>query len=251
MKPRVCISTTLLIGFLLLITIPQLSLGDRSNAYYEAKRREMVATQIDARSVKDGRIGVKDKQVLEAMSRTLRHEFVPTHLKSRAYFDSPLPIGYDQTISQPYIVAYMTESLKLKKEHKVLEVGTGSGYQAAVLAKLVDHVYTIEIIKELSQSAKKRMKDLGYENVTVKSGDGYYGWEKHAPYDAIIVTAAPDHIPPPLVQQLKPRGVMCIPVGRQFQTQNLTLVQKTEGGSVKTKQVMWVSFVPLTRKKKQ
>jgi len=147
------------------------------------------------------------------MRSTPRHEFVPTHLKSRAHFDSPLPIGYDQTISQSYIVAYMTESLELKKEHKVLEVGTGSGYQATVLAELVDYVYTIEIIKELSQSAKKRMKYLGYENIAVKSGDGYYGWEKHAPYDAIIVTATPDHIPPPLVQQLKPGGVMCIPVG--------------------------------------
>lgn len=133
----------------------------------------------------------------------------------------------------------------------MLEVGTGSGHQASVLAELVDHVYTIEIIKELSQSAKKRMKLLGYKNIAVKSGDGYYRWEKYAPYDGIIVTAAPDHIPPPLVQQLKPGGVMCIPVGWRFQTQNLTLVQKTEDGSVKTKQVMWVSFVPLTRKKKQ
>lgn len=248
MKPRFFIFVPLLIGFLLAIAIPQLSNGDRRDEHYKAEREKMVATQMDWHTVRDGRIGVKDQRVLEAMRRVLRHEFVPDSQKSHAYSDSPLPIGYDQTISQPYIVAYMTELLKPKKEHKVLEVGTGSGYQAAVLAELVHHVYTIEIIKELSESAKKRLKRLDYENVTVRFGDGYYGWEEHAPYDAILITAAPDHIPPPLVQQLKPGGVMCIPVGGRFQIQNLTLVQKTADGSIKTKQTMPVRFVPLTGK---
>ena len=142
----------------------------------------------------------------------------------------------------------MTELLDPKKEHKVLEVGTGSGYQAAVLAELVDHVYTIEIIKELGETAEKRLKRLDYKNMTVKIGDGYFGWEEHAPYDAIIVTAAPDHIPPMLIHQLKPGGKLCIPVGGRFQVQNLTLVQKTEASSIITRQVMPVVFVPLTGK---
>ena len=239
MKQGFCILAT----FLLLIVIPPHSVGD-----FDSDREWMVKRQIDAEGVTDGRIGVKNKSVLEAMRRVLRHEFVPAHRKSQAYIDMPLPIGYDQTISQPYIVAYMTELLDPKKEYKVLEVGTGSGYQAAVLAELVNHVYTIEIIKELGESAEKRLKRLGYKNVTVKIGDGYYGWKEHAPYDAIIVTAAPDHIPPMLIHQLKPGGKLCIPVGGRFRVQNLTLVQKTESGSIMTRQVMPVSFVPLTGK---
>lgn len=226
---------------LLLTAIPSLSAED-----FESDRKWMVKTQIDASGITDGRIGVKNRSVLEAMRRVLRHEFVPDRYKSQAYTDMPLPIGYDQTISQPYIVAYMTELLDPKKEHKVLEVGTGSGYQAAVLAELVDHVYTIEIIKELGESAEKRLKRLDYKNVTVKVGDGYFGWEEHGPYDAIIVTAAPDHIPPLLIHQLKPGGKLCIPVGGRFRIQNLTLVQKTESGSIMTRQVMPVVFVPLT-----
>ena len=237
MKQSFCILATCL----LLTVIPPHSVGD-----FDSDREWMVKRQIDAEGITDGRIGVKNKSVLEAMRRVLRHEFVPAHLKSQAYVDMPLPIGYDQTISQPYIVAYMTELLDPKKEHKVLEVGTGSGYQAAVLAELVDHVYTIEIIKELGESAEKRIKRLDYKNVTVKIGDGYFGWEEHAPYDAIIVTAAPDHIPPMLIHQLKPGGKLCIPVGGRFQIQNLTLVQKTESGSIMTRQVMPVVFVPLT-----
>ncbi|MCZ6676966.1 MAG: protein-L-isoaspartate(D-aspartate) O-methyltransferase [Candidatus Poribacteria bacterium] len=242
MKSSAFILAALLI---LLMTIPELGVGDRD---YAADREFMVKTQIDWRTVTDGRIGVKDQQILEVMRRIPRHEFVPDKRKSQAYFDSPLPIGYDQTISQPYIVAYMTELLKLQKTHKVLEVGTGSGYQAAVLAELVNHVYTIEIIKELGEDATKRLKRLGYKNATVKIADGYFGWKEHAPYDAIIVTAAPDHIPPPLVQQLKPGGVMCTPVGGRFQIQNLTLISKTADGVIKTKQVMPVRFVPLTGK---
>ena len=221
-------------------------LSHSSDDDFKSDREWMVKRQINAQGITDGRIGVKNRSVLEAMRRVLRHEFVPDRYKSQAYVDMPLPIGYDQTISQPYIVAYMTELLDPKKEHKVLEVGTGSGYQAAVLAELVDHVYTIEIIKELGESAEKRLEQLDYKNVTVKIGDGYFGWEEHAPYDAIIVTAAPDHIPPMLIHQLKPGGKLCIPVGGRFQVQNLTLVQKTESGSIMTRQVMPVVFVPLT-----
>ena len=233
----------ILATFLLLVAIPPHSIGD-----FDKDREWMVKRQIDAEGITDGRIGVKNKSVLEAMRRVLRHEFVPERFRSRAYTDMPWPIGYDQTISQPYIVAYMTELLDPKKEHKVLEVGTGSGYQAAVLAELVNHVYTIEIIKELGESAEKRLKRLGYKNVTVKIGDGYFGWEEHAPYDAIIVTAAPDHIPPLLIHQLKPGGTLCIPVGGRFRVQTLTLVQKTESGSIMTRQIMPVRFVPLTGK---
>lgn len=233
----------ILATFLVLIAIPSQS-ADK----FDDDRKWMVKTQIDAEGITDGRIGVKNRSVLEAMRRVLRHEFVPDRYKSQSYVDMPLPIGYDQTISQPYIVAYMTELLDPKKEHKVLEVGTGSGYQAAVLAELVKHVYTIEIIKELGESAEERLKRLEYKNVTVKIGDGYFGWEEHAPYDAIIVTAAPDHIPPLLLHQLKPGGKLVIPVGGRFRVQNLTLVQKTEAGSVMTRQVMPVVFVPLTGK---
>ena len=233
----------ILATFLVCIAIPSQG-ADK----FDDDRKWMVKTQIDAEGITDGRIGVKNKSVLEAMRRVLRHEFVPDRYKSQSYVDMPLPIGYDQTISQPYIVAYMTELLDPKKEHKVLEVGTGSGYQAAVLAELVKHVYTIEIIKELGESAEERLKRLAYKNVTVKIGDGYFGWEEHAPYDAIIVTAAPDHIPPMLLHQLKPGGKLVIPVGGRFRVQNLTLVQKTEAGSVMTRQVMPVVFVPLTGK---
>lgn len=233
----------ILATFLVLIATPSQS-ADK----FDDDRKWMVKTQIDAEGITDGRIGVKNRSVLEAIRRVLRHEFVPDRYKSQSYVDMPLPIGYDQTISQPYIVAYMTELLDPKKEHKVLEVGTGSGYQAAVLAELVKHVYTIEIIKELGESAEERLKRLAYKNVTVKIGDGYFGWEEHAPYDAIIVTAAPDHIPPLLLHQLKPGGKLVIPVGGRFRVQNLTLVQKTEAGSVMTRQVMPVVFVPLTGK---
>ncbi len=239
----------ILLGCSLFAAIPQLSFGDSGDAHYKTEREKMVATQIDQRGVRDGRKGVENERVLDAMRRVLRHEFVRDLDKHRAYADHPLPIGYDQTISQPYIVAYMTELLKPNKEHKVLEVGTGSGYQAAVLAELVNHVYTIEIIEKLGEKAKKRLERLGYKNLTVKIGDGYYGWEKHAPFDAIIVTAAADHIPPPLVRQLKPGGIMCIPVGGRFQVQTLMLVKKEADGSVITKQIFPVRFVPLTGKR--
>jgi len=198
-----------------------------------------------------GREGVRDETVLQVMRTVPRHEFVPEGRRRRAYADNPLPIGHGQTISQPYIVAYMTAMLKLEKEHKVLEIGTGSAYQAAVLAEIVEKVCSIEIIPELAKSAKKRLKDLGYENVTTRLGDGYFGWREEAPFDAIIVTAAASHIPPPLVEQLKPGGRMAIPVGPPFQLQHLMLLEKLKDGSVVKRSVMPVGFVPLTRGKRE
>jgi protein-L-isoaspartate(D-aspartate) O-methyltransferase len=183
---------------------------------------------------------------MEAMARVPRQEFVPKHLRHAAYENRPLPIGYGQTISQPYIVAIMTDLLEVEKDDKVLEIGTGSGYQAAVLAELVKELYSIEIIKELGEQARKRLSDLGYQNISVRVGDGYYGLEAHAPFDAIIVTAAAGHIPPPLIQQLKPGGKMVIPVGGAFLTQQLMLVEKTKAGQILTKQLLPVLFVPLT-----
>jgi len=191
--------------------------------------------------------GIKDSEVIRSMLTVPREEFVPDNLKKRAYENTPLPIGYGQTISQPYIVALMTELLNVDKDDKVLEIGTGSGYQAAVLAEIVKKVYTIEIIKPLADSAAERLKRLGYNNVKVNYADGYYGWEEHAPFDAIIVTAAADHIPPPLIKQLKPGGKMCIPVGQPFFTQILKVVEKNIDGSVVVKDIVPVIFVPLTR----
>lgn len=187
-----------------------------------------------------------DEKVIQAMTKTPRHLFVPPELMGEAYVNRPLPIGYGQTISQPYIVALMTDLLELKEGDVALEIGTGSGYQAAILSELVSEVYTIEIIKELGDKARKRLKRLGHENVTVRVGDGYYGWEDEAPFDAIVVTAAATHIPPPLIKQLKPGGRMVIPVGGRFMTQSLTFVEKDLKGAVKTRQVLPVIFVPLT-----
>lgn len=186
-----------------------------------------------------------DRRVMAAIGKTPRHEFVPAVLKPYAYVNRPLPIGHGQTISQPFIVALMTDLLKVDVDDVVLEVGTGSGYQAAILAELVKAVYSIEIIEELSEEASKRLKRLGYRNVEVRTGDGYYGWEAHAPFDAIVVTAAASHVPPSLVQQLKPGGRMIIPVGSRFLTQYLMLVEKKEG-SIRTRQILPVAFVPLT-----
>ncbi len=198
----------------------------------------MVETQIRRR-------GVTDRDVLAALERVPRHEFVPEQYRDQAYGDHPLPIGYGQTISQPYIVALMTELLQLKNTDRVLEIGTGSGYQAAILAEIVAEVYTVEIIEALAIEARERLKRLGYHNVHVRHGDGYYGWEEHAPYDAIIVTAAPDHIPQPLVQQLKDGARMVIPVGPPGSHQTLWLVTK-EKGTITKRSVTGVLFVPLT-----
>jgi len=204
-------------------------------------RREMVSFQIESR-------GVTNKSALDAMRKVPRHKFVPSDQVNSAYEDGPLPIGYGQTISQPYIVAYMTSVIDPKPGQKVLEIGSGSGYQAAVLAEIVDTVYTIEIITELWKSSEKRLKDLGYKNVISKNADGYYGWKKYAPFDAIVVTAASEYIPPPLIEQLKDGGKMIIPVGSPFLTQMLVLVEK-KGKEIFTSNIFPVRFVPLTRGK--
>ena len=184
--------------------------------------------------------------VLKVMAEVPRHAFVPEALRGRAYDDRPLPIGYGQTISQPYIVALMTDLLEVDGDDVVLEVGTGSGYQAAVLAPLVKHVYTMEIVPPLAERAKERLAAAGYANVTARTGDGYYGWPAHAPFDGIIVTAASSHIPPPLVAQLRPGARMVIPVGAPFLVQHLVLVEKDLDGKVMTRLMLPVAFVPLT-----
>ncbi len=188
-----------------------------------------------------------NEDVMRSLSLVERHEFVPASQQSFAYENRPLPIGHGQTISQPYIVALMTDLIEPNRDFVVLEIGTGSGYQAAILAKLVTHVYSIEIIEALAEEATTRLARLGYDNVTTKLGDGYYGWEEHAPYDAIVVTAAASHVPPPLVQQLKTGGRMIIPVGGRFMTQQLLLLEKTDDDEVITRQIAAVRFVPLTR----
>ncbi|MDJ0523551.1 MAG: protein-L-isoaspartate(D-aspartate) O-methyltransferase [Planctomycetota bacterium] len=190
--------------------------------------------------------GVKDETVIEAMKRCPRHRFVPGHLQSRAYWNRPLPIGHDQTISQPTIVGSMTEELKLTATSRVLEIGTGSGYQAAVLAEITPYVYSIEIKAPLAESAKKALQEAGYTSVQQRTGDGYYGWPEEAPFDAIIVTAAAPHVPPPLVKQLKPGGRLILPVGPPFARQDLVLVIKDESGKVFTQSLYAVAFVPLT-----
>jgi protein-L-isoaspartate(D-aspartate) O-methyltransferase len=187
-----------------------------------------------------------DEAVMKVMATVPRHEFVPEEQREKAYENRPLPIGHGQTISQPYIVALMTDLIETTPEMRVLEIGTGSGYQAAVLAELVDQVYSIEIIRPLGELAAQRLQALGYDNVQARIGDGYYGWKEHAPFDAIVVTAAASHVPPPLIEQLRPGGRMVIPVGSRFMTQQLLFVEKAEDGSVTTRQLMPVFFVPLT-----
>jgi protein-L-isoaspartate(D-aspartate) O-methyltransferase len=190
-----------------------------------------------------------DERVMAVMGKVPRHEFVPAGQLSRAYQNRPLPIGHGQTISQPYIVALMTDLARVEPGHKVLEVGTGSGYQAAVMTHLAHAVYTIEIIEPLGLQARQRLQKLGYDNVQVRLGDGYHGWEEHAPYDAILVTAAASHIPPPLIRQLKAGGRMVIPVGAAFMVQQLMLVEKNSDGTISTRQILPVRFVPLTGKR--
>jgi protein-L-isoaspartate(D-aspartate) O-methyltransferase len=190
--------------------------------------------------------GALDEKVLDAMLKVPRHEFVPEDQRPYAYDNRPLPIGYGQTISQPYIVAVMTDLLNLGKGDRVLEIGTGSGYQAAILAELTDAVFTMEIIEGLGRQAGERLGQLGYKNVRTLIGDGYYGWPSESPFDAIVVTAAASHIPPPLIKQLKPGGRMIIPVGSRFMVQHLVLVTKDADSKVTTRQILPVSFVPLT-----
>ena len=184
--------------------------------------------------------------VLRSLNTVERHKFVPESQSRFAYENRPLPIGHGQTISQPYIVALMTDLISPERDDIVLEIGTGSGYQAAVLAELVEHVYTIEIIEPLFSTATRRLADLGYENVSTRLGDGYYGWEQQGPYDAVIVTAAASHVPPPLIRQLKPGARMIIPVGGRWMTQQLLLIEKTEQAEIVTRQIAAVRFVPLT-----
>jgi len=201
------------------------------------KRQEMVELDIKGR-------GITDKKVLEAMSDIPRHLFVDEKVRKKAYEDHPLPIGEGQTISQPYVVALMTEALDLNSSDRVLEIGTGSGYQAAVLAEIVNHVYTIEIRKTLAEKASKRLQELGYKNIEVKYGDGYFGWKERGPFDAIIITAAVNHIPSPLIKQLREGGRLIVPLGPTVYFQTLTLVEK-RNGDLKVKQMGPVRFVPM------
>lgn len=211
---------------------------------FDAKRHKMVE-EILADAAASGEFA-PSASVIAAMKKVERHRFVPGWLTSFAYINRPLPIGHGQTISQPIIVALMTDLIKVKAGDKVLEIGTGSGYQAAVLAEIVKSVYSIEIIEPLGREAAERLESLGYDNVKVKVSDGYYGWPEAAPFDAIVVTAAASHVPPPLIKQLKPGGRMVIPLGAHFMTQYLMLVEKHMDGSVTTRQILPVGFVPLT-----
>ena len=226
----------------LLLLLCIASLGARcEKEQYGDPREMMVRSQIVAR-------GVSDAATLRAMRAVPRHEFVPDESRRHAYDDSPLQIGYGQTISQPYIVAFMTELIRPRAGQRVLEVGTGSGYQAAVLAEIVDSVYTIELIPELAETAEARLIRLGYRNIAVRQGDGYLGWPEHAPFDAILVTAAADEIPQPLVDQLKEGGTLVIPVGSVSGVQSLTVVRK-EAGRIVRESVLPVRFVPLIHDK--
>jgi len=230
----------LLVSLALLLLTNACRAQQETSSAIEQARHEMVETQIADR-------GVEDDAVLEAMRTVPRHKFAPDHPPELTYTDRPLPIGHGQTISQPFIVAYMTQLVEPDPTDRVFEVGTGSGYQAAVLAEIVDSVYTIEIVPELARTARTRLDRLGYDNVVVREGDGYTGWPARAPFDAIIVTAAPDSIPPPLLKQLAPGGRMVLPVGPRGRTQQLTLVAKSDDGSIERRQVMPVRFVPFQR----
>lgn len=209
---------------------------------YEKKRLDMVSTQIRAR-------GISDSSILKAMRKVPRHLFVPSELALLAYDDTPLPIGYEQTISQPFIVAWMTELVQPSPNKKALEIGTGSGYQAAILGETVGSVYTIEIVPELARSSAALLQKLGYRNITVMEGDGYQGWSSHAPFDIIMVTAACNHVPAPLLEQLAENGRLVIPVGEPGTIQELVLITKRKG-RIYRQTITSVRFVPLTRKKK-
>jgi len=232
---------------LLLVVLLTVSAGVCADEYAQQRERllDEIKTDFAMTGVETGKPELS-MAVHQSMAKVPRHEFVPGEQRGHAYRNRPLAIGYGQTVSQPYIVALMTELLEVNTGDTVLEIGTGSGYQAAILAELVDHVYTIEIIQELGEQARDRLQGLGYDNVTARVGDGYYGWQEHAPFEAIMVTAAASHIPPPLVRQLKPGGKMIIPVGSRFMTQYLVMVEKDTNGTVVTRQVLPVHFVPLT-----
>jgi protein-L-isoaspartate(D-aspartate) O-methyltransferase len=209
---------------------------------YAEARRQMVEDDLEGRDI-------QNPLVLEAMGKVPREQFVPLAIRRYAYADHALPIGEDQTISQPYIVALMTQLAEVTKDDVVLEIGTGSGYQAAVLAEIVSKVYTIEILPSLAETAKRRLAELGYDNVTCKTGDGYVGWEEHAPFDAILVTAAPPFVPKPLIEQLAPGGILVIPVGPQNKLQKLLRIEKLPEGGTETKEVIPVVFVPMVHER--
>lgn len=215
---------------------------------FSNQRRHMVYEINDMVNYTSEKIGkdALDERVMAAMAKVPRHEFVPDEMKSHAYINSALPIGLGQTISQPYIVALMTDLAQVNQGSRVLEVGTGSGYQAAILAELADHVYTIEIVEPLGLQAQDTLQNLGYKNVSVRIGDGYHGWPEAAPFDAILVTAAVEEVPADLIQQLEPGGRLVIPLGRPSGTQVLSVIRKTTDGSVQKDEVLPVGFVPLT-----
>jgi len=231
-------------GFAALLTTAAAAGGDPQVAQRQAMLREIVLMAKDA-GFETGREKL-DGRVLAAMGKVPRHRFVLPDYQDEAYANRPLPIGHGQTISQPYIVALMTDLLNLKPGDSVLEIGTGSGYQAAILAELTPRVYSIEIIDALGRRARQTLTDAGYGGVQLKIGDGYYGWPEAAPFDAIVVTAAASHVPPPLVKQLKAGGRMIIPVGTAFLTQHLLLVEKQADGGIVSRQILPVRFVPLT-----
>jgi protein-L-isoaspartate(D-aspartate) O-methyltransferase len=240
-----------LLPALLLLSILTPTNRTRPQPAFASENKEADAnTPPEQKSSKDKtwqirRRDIRDPNVLASLSTVPRHEFVRRSDSRRAYGDHPIPIGLGQTISQPYIVAYMTEALKLNPDYKVLEIGTGSGYQAAVCAEIVREVYTIEIIEELAKSAGKRLKKLGYGNVFVKAADGYFGWEEKGPFDAIIITAAAGLVPPPLVEQLKPDGRMILPLGSPYGAQTLVLITKDDKGQVHSEGLLPVRFVPM------
>ncbi len=236
MRRRLLVLVAVVVGALALWTV----LTRTSQVEPGTRRVEMVERQIQAR-------GVVDPRVLDAMRTVPRERFVPPDLQGRAYEDNPLPIGQGQTISQPYIVAYMTEALDVSPDHTVLEIGTGSGYQAAVLGELAREVYTIEIVPELARRSAAVLAELGYTNVHVREGDGYLGWPEHAPFDRIMVTAAPTAIPQPLVDQLATGGRLIVPIGAQGETQWMTVLEQTARGVVERRTIP-VRFVPLTRR---
>jgi len=241
----------LCVGFALAVAMAGLALvpAMAEQGYGPQRARMVKVIEAHARDSSHALDGPRlDSEVRDVMGKVPRHEFVPEDLRSKAYFDRPLPIGYGQTISQPFIVALMTDLLQIEPDDVVLEIGTGSGYQAAVLAELAREVCTIEIIPELGDSATERLERLGYTNIKTRIGDGYYGWPDCGPFDGIVVTAAAGHVPPPLIQQLKPGGRMVIPVGPPFVVQQLMLVEKREDGKVTNRQLLPVAFVPLRRK---
>jgi len=234
-KPLVFI---LIVFIIFYITIFAQEYNESQESVFAQRRQSMVINQLQSRDI-------IDSKVLQAMLTVPRHQFVDERIKESAYNDYPLAIGEGQTISQPYIVALMSQLLELKGGERVLEIGTGSGYQAAVLAEIVKEVYTVEIYESLSKKSEKLLTDLGYRNIKSKVGDGYYGWEEYAPYNAIIVTCAPDHVPPPLLQQIKDDGGrIVIPVGGVWMVQTLMKIEKT-GGQIKSKGIIGVRFVPM------